>query len=98
MKKVVVFFLSMALVLCYAQPIVIQKESNCDKTADVFAALQESYQEIPIWVGTDEVGLNSVILANKKTGSWTFIQFTDKVACSLGVGVKHKLVSPGLYV
>ena len=97
MKKVIVFFFSMVL-LCYAQPIFIQKEINCDKTADVFAALQESYQEIPIWVGTDEVGLNSVILANKKTGSWTFIQFTDKVACSLGVGVKHKLVSPGLYV
>lgn len=98
MKKVVVFFLSMVLVLSYAQPITMEKKVNCGKTADVFAALQESYQEIPIWVGTDEEGVNSVILANKKTGSWTFLQFTDKVACSLGVGVKHKLVTPGLYV
>ena len=88
----------MALVLCYAQPIVMEKKVTCGKTADIFAALQESYQEIPIWLGVDEEGVNFVILANKKTGSWTFIQFTDKVACSLGVGVLHKLVSPGLYV
>jgi len=98
MKKVVALLLSMALVLCYAQPIVMEKEINCGRTADVFAALHQSYEEKPIWLGVDEEGVNFVILANKKTGSWTIIQFTDKVACSLGAGVLHKLISPGLYV
>ncbi len=52
------------------------------------------YREEPIWSGRDEKS-KYVMTANKKTGTWTFIQYNDNIACVIGVGEKGTMVLPG---
>ena len=78
-----------------AQPVTVEKPVQCEKTETIIKGLIGSeYQEKPVWVGQDEKSRYSVF-ANPATGSWTLIQFNDRIACVLGTGENSKLVILG---
>jgi hypothetical protein len=81
--------------LALAQPVTVEKPVPCEKTKTVIEGLLNSdYKEQPIWLGVDDKSRYS-IFANEKTGSWTLIQFNDKIACVLGVGEGSKILPTG---
>ncbi len=89
--------LALAFLLCLASSIVdaqvfqTRKPIICDKVKTVVEALDENYQEVPIWTGKDASDETRYSLfINKQTKSWTFIQFTSEIACILGTGQDSK--------
>jgi hypothetical protein len=68
----------------------IEKSVVCDSTDAVVAQLtSERYSEQTAWLGSSKDGTYYALFTNPETGSWTFIQFNDELACVLGVGSKH---------
>lgn len=81
--------------LAHAEPVTVEKLVPCEKTDIVINGLLSSeYREQPIWVGRDDKSRYSVF-ANPKTGSWTLIQFNDRIACILGAGEGSRSLSFG---
>ncbi len=74
------------------------KPTVCGEVDEVFASLQGApYDELPLWMGKDlHDGTDYVMMVNNKTGSWTFIQLNDRVACVLGTGKGHTLVTTNM--
>jgi hypothetical protein len=87
----------LAPLLALAEPIQINKPVICDSALLVFQALLEQAGEKPIWVGKGDGADTSktVVLANKKTKSWTIVQFDKNMACVLGSGVGSQLIFTG---
>lgn len=80
--------------LALAEPVKVEKEVVCDKTADVFTFFLEKYKETPQWLGqSDTTRSQIVIMSNAETQTWTLIQFNEKIACIIetGQGIKFKL-------
>ncbi len=78
-----------------AQPVTVEKPVICEDVKVLLPALVgNDYKEVPIWSGKDETS-RYALLANEKTGSWTFIQYNKQIACILGVGENHSLVPKG---
>jgi hypothetical protein len=80
--------------LALAEPVKVDKEVVCDKTADMLAYFVEKYKEMPQWLGqSDQTKSQVVIMTNAETQTWTLIQFNEQVACILetGKGIKFKL-------
>lgn len=70
--------------------IVLNKKVVCDLPDTMFQELVISgYREQPVWVGRDESS-KYILLANIQTGTWTFIQYTQDIACILGAGEAHR--------
>jgi len=63
------------------------KPIPCKNTEELAKEVLEKYGEEPVWRGEDDVGDSKyVITYNKKTKTWTFIQYDDNVGCVLGNG------------
>ena len=63
-----------------------KKSVICDDTKKMYNELVNGeYAERPVWGGEGE-NSKFVLLINKKTGTWTFIEFVKDVSCVLGVG------------
>ena len=93
MKKL---FLSVLLlpVLAWAQnPVIVEKPLLCAKTTEILTSLREKYEEHPLWIGKDDKSNYSLFVS--KVGTWTLIQFTEEVACILGVGTDSKEIIQG---
>jgi hypothetical protein len=75
----------------------LNKELVCDETDEVFKYVQDRYQEQPVWLGATEKTM-TMLLQNAKTGTWTILQFNDKLACILGSGKSGKLVAKPNYM
>lgn len=72
--------------LALAQPVTVEKTVVCEKTQLVIESLQQGkYQEQPIWIGVDPTSRFS-LFENKKSQTWTFIQFNQEVACLIATG------------
>lgn len=93
--------LSMALIFCFtctitnAQPVFkeLHKKVFCASPETIFSLITgPDYKEKPFWngLGLDEKS-SFVIFHNEKTGTFTIIEFNDKVACLLGEGFKSQL-------
>lgn len=89
----VAFLFCLTSSIANAQAFQINKPIICDETKKVIEALNESWNEKPIWVAQDGVDKSRYALfINQKTGTWTMLQFTPEIACILGVGDKSKLI------
>ena len=78
-----------------AQPVTVEKPVYCDKPEALIRSITgNNYKERPKWLGEDEKSRYSLFV-NEETGSWTIIQFNDKIACVLGVGESSKFVLLG---
>ena len=80
--------------LAYAQPVTVEKSVICDTPKTVIEALSGKHQEKPFWVGSDEKS-RYVMMVNEETGTWSMVQFNDKIACVLGTGINHKQIFLG---
>ena len=54
------------------------------------------YQEMPVWLGLENSsGDRYSLFVNAETGSWTLIQFDEKIACVIGAGERSQNVTTG---
>jgi hypothetical protein len=84
------FLFCLAHSVANAQPVRIEKTVVCDKTATVFAALEEKFQEMPVWGGKNSGDQASyALMLNSETKTWTLVQFNADTACILGIGNDH---------
>jgi hypothetical protein len=64
----------------------VKKTVICNDTKTLYNDLVNGeYAERPVWGGDGE-NSQFVLLINKKTGTWTFIEFVKDRSCVLGVG------------
>lgn len=75
----------------------INRELVCDSTDEIFKFIFERHQEQPVWIGIADKTM-TMLAQNPKSGSWTLIQFNDKLACILGAGRSGKLVPKPNYL
>jgi len=91
---------AMAFLFCFASSIVNAQDSEQSKPVKCFAleptlkSLQERWKERPVWIGQG-VTSNFALFMNSSTGSWTFLEFDNDVACVLGMGHSSKLGKSG---
>ena len=87
MKKLITILVA-ALLTTAAIPQATQAKKNvlCDDTKKMYNELVNGeYAEKPVWGGEGE-NSKFVLLINKQTGTWTFIEFVKDTSCVLGVG------------
>jgi hypothetical protein len=54
------------------------------------------YKEMPIWLGLEKsTGDRYSLFVNGDTGSWTLIQFDEKIACVIGAGERSQNITFG---
>ena len=81
------FILGLSSTIANAQAVQSAKPVICDSTAVILTALKEKFAETPVWIGKgQETGY--LLLVNKESKTWTFLQYTNEIACILGAGVK----------
>jgi hypothetical protein len=62
-------------------------------------AVIEDYEEKPVFVGLAPDSKTKVaVTINEKTGTWSYVQFDEKIACILGSGHKGKQLIKGLTI
>jgi len=74
------------------EPIYTVKEVTCGSTPQLLEYIQSKFKEQPLWFGRDAV-TSYVLMVNAETREWTLVQFNDEIACIIGVGKDHTLVS-----
>jgi hypothetical protein len=91
--------LALAFLFCLLSPIAnaekfeSRKVIVCDNTESILRQLAQDFEEYPMWTGREEVdGTTAVLMVNSKTGSWTIIQYSSKVACVIAVGDSSKML------
>lgn len=87
-KLIILLFATLLVVVAIAQATPVEKKKNviCDDTKTIYNELiNGEYAERPVWGGDGEKS-QFVLLVNKKTGTWTFIEFVKDTSCVLGVG------------
>jgi len=99
MKKITIAYL-MGFVTALAHaapPIVVEKKVVCDNLKTIIESISADANEVPTWSGRDDTS-KYILMANTKTGTWTMIQFNDKIACILGAGENSTVVRSGKYL
>jgi hypothetical protein len=88
MKKLITILVAALLTTAaIPQSTAVEKKKTviCDDTKTMYNELVNEYSERPVWGGDGE-NSKFVLLINKKTGTWTFIEFVKDTSCVLGVG------------
>jgi hypothetical protein len=93
MKKFLVSVLLLPVLAVAQEPIIIEKSVVCANVSTLLNGLKDHYDELPIWIGQDEKSRYSLFVS--KTGSWTLVQFSDEIACILGVGTNSREIFQG---
>jgi hypothetical protein len=84
MKKFLVSVLLLPVLSVAQEPVIVEKPVVCDKIEIILNSLTKEFSEKPIWLGESSDSKYSVFVS--KSGAWTIIQFTDRIACIIGVG------------
>jgi len=95
MKKILTIFLCLIPWYVYSGP--FQKDTTvvCSELSSAFETLFKDYKEKPIWIGVDQNKNKFALVANKETGTWSFLQFNTEIACALGTGVAYEILYTG---
>lgn len=90
---IVAFLFSLIGSVANAQPFESRKPVLCDDTQLLIKSLTENYNEKPVWTARNPVDDTRFgLFVNAKTGSWTLLQMTPKIACIIGVGEESTLL------
>ena len=83
-------FISLIGVEAFAtNPVVVKKSVLCSSPQVVFETLSgPGYKEEPIWSGNNNED-RYVLTVNKKTKTWSMVQFNKNIACILSTGENH---------
>jgi hypothetical protein len=90
----VAFLLGLNTLVAHAQIFSVEKPVLCSDLKTVIEVASGEYQEEPTWRGSDSTS-KFILMSNKKTGTWTFIQYNDKLACVIGTGENAKSIILG---
>jgi hypothetical protein len=73
----------------------IQKPVVCDLTTKITAVLMDDeIKERLVWAGVNQRNSHTFLLmANDKTGTWTFLEIAEQWACILAMGDRFSLDS-----
>lgn len=91
---VVAFLLGLTTLVAHAQVISVEKPVFCSDLKTIIEVASGGFEEEPTWGGSDAIS-KFILMSNKKTGTWTFIQYNDKIACVIGTGEKGKQIFLG---
>jgi hypothetical protein len=91
---VMAFLLGLTSFVVHAQVVQIEKPVVCSNLKTIVETISQDYQEQPTWRGND-ASSKYIMFANDNTGSWTLIQYNDKIACVLGSGEKGRQIFLG---
>jgi len=82
-------------IFALAEPVTVEKSVTCDKPKAVIETISGSdINEVPFWVGTDDKS-KYVLMVNKKTGTWTMVQYNSNIACIIGFGENQQQIFLG---
>jgi hypothetical protein len=84
MKKLLVSVILLPVLAVAQGPVIVEKPIVCEKVEIILNSLSNEFSEKPIWLGDANDSKYSVFVS--KSGAWTIIQFTDRIACIIGVG------------
>lgn len=93
MKKFLVSVLLLPVLSAAQEPVIVEKPVVCDKIETILNSLTKEFSEKPVWLGDASDSKYSVFV--DKNGAWTIIQFTEKVACIIGVGQTSRQIFLG---
>jgi hypothetical protein len=93
MKKLLVSVLLLPVLAVAQGPVIVEKPVVCEKVEIILNSLTKEFSEKPIWLGESSDSKYSVFVDKK--GSWTIIQFTDKIACIIGAGESSREIFLG---
>jgi hypothetical protein len=73
------------------------KKINCAPLSEVLEDLNSSnVKELPIWVGTsNDPEIRYSVLVNKRTDTWTIIQYNNGAACVISIGEGSQFLDSG---
>ena len=73
------------------------RKINCAPLAEVLEDLNSSnIKELPVWVGTsNDPEIKYSVLVNKKTDTWTIIQYNNGAACVISIGEGNQFLDSG---
>jgi hypothetical protein len=90
MKKLLVSVILLPVLAVAQGPVIVEKPVVCEKVEIILNSLTKEFSEKPVWLGESSDSKYSVFVDKK--GSWTIIQFTDRMACILGTGETSKQI------
>jgi hypothetical protein len=93
MKNFLISVLLLPVLAIAQEPVIVEKSIVCAKASTLLNGLKDKYDELPIWIGQDERSRYSLFVS--KTGTWTLVQFSDEIACILGVGTDSREIFQG---
>jgi hypothetical protein len=86
-KLTMAFLFCLAGSIAHAQEVIdLNKPLKCSDAQTVIKYFVDTHKETPVWVGKSVHNTRITLLVNKQTGSWTMIEYDDKLACVLGAG------------
>jgi hypothetical protein len=82
-------------IFALADPVTVEKPVICDKPEAVIEAISGGdNNEGPFWVGSDNKS-KYILMVNKKTGTWTMVQYNSAIACIIGFGDNQQQIFLG---
>lgn len=73
------------------------KKISCAPLAEVLEDLNSNnIKELPVWIGTsNDPDIKYSVLVNKKTDTWTIIQYNNGAACVISIGEGNQFLDTG---
>jgi hypothetical protein len=88
------FLLGLTSFVVHARVVQVEKPVVCSNLKTVVETISQDFQEQPAWRGNDS-NSKYIMFANSKTGTWTLIQYDDKIACVIGSGENGRQIFLG---
>lgn len=74
----------------------VKKPVKCARLIDALNGIQKMFGEVPTWNSKNEIGpaqgTTVALFQNRKTGSWTLLEFDSETACFLATGVDEPTI------
>jgi len=89
-KTMMAFLFCLAGSIAHAQEVIdLNKPLKCSDAQAVVKYFADTHKEKPVWVGKSVHNTRITLMVNKETGSWTMIEYDDRLACVLGAGEEN---------
>lgn len=87
--KCVAFLFCLISTIVNAEPFKINRTLICEKADIVLKTLEREFGEKPVWQGKNIQELNTLLVVNTKTESWSIVITDGENACVLDSGKSY---------
>jgi len=87
--KIVAFLFCLISTIVNAEPFKINRTVICEKVEIVLKTLERDFGEKPVWQGRNNQELNTLLVVNIKTESWSIVITDGEHACVLDSGSSY---------